>query len=126
MMRNRMRHQGGIGLTGMLFFLALAIFFVTVALKLGPHYMEYLEVRSVMRSLTEDSSLAEGGKSGIVKAIGNRLTINYIEGVDTKDFKIKRVKNGYQVGVKYDVREHLFANVDVLLTFQYEVQVGEK
>jgi hypothetical protein len=121
-----MQRQGGIGALGLLFFLALAVFFLTIGMKLGPHYMDYLQIRSLMQSLNEDPSLVKRGKRGLRRAIDDRLNVNYIYTVKTKDFKIDQTNEGYRVSVKYKIQEPLFANVDVLLSFDHQVQVGKK
>lgn len=125
-MKHAMQRQRGFGLISLIFYLAIAMFIVTVVVKLGPTYMEYLTVRSVMKELTEDPSLANGGKKDIMRALSNRLYINDVKGVNNKLFKYKRNEEGYLVSIEYQSQEHLFANVDVILTFRHAVQVGRK
>lgn len=120
-MKSSMRRQRGIGLFAILFFLVVGGFFVTVAVKLGPHYMEYLTVRSVMQDLTEDQTLAQAGQKAIADTIANRLYINDVRGVDAKAFKYKKTSEGFRVNLDYQVQEHLLSNVDVVLTFTHEV-----
>jgi hypothetical protein len=58
-----------------------------------------------------------------MRSIEDRLYLNYIENVTKNDFKLKKVENGYQLGVKYEVREHLLANLDALMTFSHQVVI---
>ena len=122
-MKPSMRHQRGIALIGWLFLIMLASFFLTIALKLGPHYMDYLTVRSVMKDVSADSTLAQSGKMGISEALQRRLYINSIRSVGIKAFKFKRTESGYLVSLEYQVQEHLISNVDAVLHFAYEVSV---
>jgi len=122
-MKRGIRHQGGMSLVEVLFYALVAIFALTVILKLGPHYMDYLELRSVMKEVANDPELAREGRLGISESLANRLYINYIKNVRPGDFKYEKTTSGYLVSVKYKVKEHLFANVDVLLNFSYQVHV---
>ncbi len=87
----------------------LASLFLTIAFKLGPHYMDYLTIRSVMKDVSADSALATSGKMGISDSLQNRLDINSIRGVGVKAFKFTRTEGGYLVSVEYQVQEHLFS-----------------
>ena len=116
-----MRCQRGISLVGMLFALVLAGFFLTIGVTLGPHYMAFFTVKSIMKDVAEDPELANAGKMNVLKTIGNRLYINSVSGIDPKSFSYKKTPRGYRVGVDYQVQEHLFANVDVVLSFTDEV-----
>jgi len=125
-MKYTMQRQRGIGLLALFFFLCLAVFVVTVAAKLGPHYMEFLTIRSVMQELQEDPALSDVGKSNVLATVGKRLYINNVKSVATKDFHYKPTKNGYTLSVDYKEQEHLFGNLDVVMTFSHEVQVDKK
>lgn len=125
-MESFIRRQRGIGLIGVLFYLALGGFFLTVAAKLGPHYVEYLTIRSAMQDLTKDPTLVDASKKAIADKIGSRLYIDGIRGLDMKAFKYKKTPDGYRVVLDYNVQEHLFSNVDVVLTFTHEVLLTEQ
>jgi len=124
-MRRTIRSQRGIGIAGLLFYLVLIMVGVTIVLKLGPHYIEYFEIRSVMRDLAKDPSLAGKDRHGLRRVLEDRLYMNYVEVINAKDFTYQKTDKGYRVRLKYEVKEHLFANVDALLTFSYEVLVGK-
>lgn len=123
--RYRKRRQRGISLVGMLLVLVIAGFFGTIGMKLGPHYLEFLTVKSVMKDVVEDPEQANSGKMSIFKKIENRLYINNVRGIDAESFSYKKTSRGYQVGVDYKVQQHLFANVDAILSFKHEVDAGK-
>lgn len=125
-MKRAIQSQQGIGLLGLFLLLALIAFCVTVIMKLGPAYMEYLTIRSVMQELNEEPTSVQGGRRSILGAIDKRLNINSVENVSVKDFKLERKDHGYDVNLDYEVREHLFANIDVVLTFNPRVYVGDQ
>jgi hypothetical protein len=125
-MRRTIRSQRGIGIARLLFYLVLIMVGVTIVLKLGPRYIEYFEIRAVMQNLAKDPSLAGKDRYRLTRVLEDRLYMNYLEVVKAKDFKFQKTDKGYRVSLKYEVKEHLFANVDVLLTFSYAVLVGKK
>lgn len=125
-MKVSMRRQRGIGFIGVFFLLAVGGFFLIVAVKLGPHYMQYLTVRSVMQDLTEDPSLIQGGAKAVSTTIERRLYINDVRNLSPKAFKLKRMSGGFLLSVDYKVQEHLLGNVDVVMAFTYEVPLIKK
>ena len=125
-MKPSMRRQRGIGLIGVLFYFVIGGFFLTIAMKLGPHYMEYLSIRSVMRDVAQDPSMAQAGTKDIRESIANRLYINDIRGLDAKAFKYKKTSGGYRVNLDYKVQENLFSNVDAVLNFTHEVTLTKR
>ena len=124
-MRSRLHgRQNGAGMLSILVILSLIIFFVTIAFKLGPAYMGFWTIKSVMDNVAEQSTPITGGTREIANQIGKRLDINSVGQVSVKDFKIRRTgENLYEVSLHYEQRQHLFFNIDTVLTFAYQVEV---
>lgn len=123
-MRKMSAGQQGIGMTGVLFGIAVAVFVLTVLFKLGPAYMNYWSLRSIMNSVAESPQPIAGGKPEIMRAFETRMMVNDIRNVDAKSFTVKRAgENALDVSLDYERREHLFFNVDVVLTFHHAVVV---
>lgn len=123
-MRDLRRHQQGMGLSGLLFIFVLVAFVAVVLLRAGPAYMSYLTLRSAMNSVAESPEPISGGKATIMDLINRRLEINDVRGIDPKSFKIQKTSDKtYDVQVAYERREHLFGNIDVVLTFDHAVTV---
>jgi len=121
------RRQRGIGLTGLSLYLVFGSFLLIIAAKLGPQYLRYLTIRSVMQDLTEDPALSRADEKTIADAIANRLYINDVRALDANAFQYKRAfGGGYRVILDYRVQEHLFSNIDVVLTFNHEVTLGKQ
>jgi len=112
------------GASGIFFSLVLLAFFVTLVLKLGPYYMSYWTLRSIMDDLAAAPEPLVGGKQAILSRLEGQMNINNIEGIAPRDFKVKKVEdNVLEASVAYERRQHLFANVDVVLTFSHGVTV---
>ncbi|MGE5153788.1 MAG: DUF4845 domain-containing protein [Bdellovibrio bacteriovorus] len=117
-------HQQGIGLTGLLFAFVLVAFVAVVLLRTAPAYVSYLTLRSAMNSVAQSPEPIVGGRPAIMDLINRRLEINDVRGIDPKSFTIQKLDDGtYDVQVAYERREHLFANIDVVLTFDHAVRV---
>ena len=125
-MKHSIQRQRGIGFLGLFVYLLIIIFVVTVVVRLGPHYMEYLTVRSLLKDLNEDPSQVKSGKRGVKAAVENRLFINDIRHVDKKAFSYTKTDQGVRVNVGYESREPLFGNVDIVLKFQHEEHIDGK
>ncbi len=117
--------QRGMGMLGVIFTVGLIAFFMTILLKLGPLYLNFWTIRSIMTGVAEQSETIEGGARGIADSISRRMNVNSIANITSKDFEIKKLEqNRYQVTVDYEQRVHLFFNVDVVAMFSYQVDVN--
>ena len=120
--------QGGAGFLLLIILIALASFFGTIALKVGPLYLNFWTVRSVMDYTAQQlNPTQEGGARGIVTSIEKRLNVNSIDHLKGSDFVIEKLDTGlFQVMVDYEERVHLFFNVDAVVSFSYQVEVGSE
>ena len=116
--------QQGMGMSGMLFVLVVVIFVVTVLFKLGPAYMNYMTMTSIMNGVAESPEPILGGKPAIMKVLENRMMVNEVRTIDSKSFAFKKVGDeAFDVTLTYERREHLFFNVDAVLIFSHSVVV---
>ena len=123
-MRKISAQQQGMGMTGLLLTIVVVVFVLTVLFKLGPAYMNYWSLRSIMNSVAESSQPIAGGKPEIMRALETRMMVNDIRNIDAKSFTVKKAsENTLDVSLDYERREHLFFNVDVVLTFHHAVVV---
>jgi hypothetical protein len=112
--------QRGASLSGTIFGLVIFAFLASAAIKVVPAYLEFSTVKSIM-----DGSAAATRKSSreVLSDIGRKLEINNIDVISPKDFQLKRGKGGEVLAVAYEVREHLFGNVDVVTSFRHQVML---
>lgn len=116
--------QRGMGMLGFVVLIGLAAFFFTLLFKLGPLYMQYLTIKSVMDDIVEQSAELKGGVRGIADSLDRRLMVNEVRTVRYRDFDIKKIDGKtYDVSIDYERRVHLFFNVDAVVTFHNQVEV---
>lgn len=124
MITSMKKAQRGMGMLGILFTVGLLAFFMTVLLKLGPLYADFWTLRSIMVEVSAQNSAIEGGARGVSGVIEKRMDINNVRSVTMSDFSIeKRDQGQFQVTLNYEQREHLFFNVDAIVSFEYQVDV---
>ena len=126
MPRASRRGQRGIGFGGALILMVLIIFFATLAIRMAPAYITFLQVRSVMDNLHQKPEVVEGGPRKIMTTLSNQLNIEGIRVVSPGDFNLAKGKQGLELSLAYEVREHLFFNVDVVMRFAHQTVFPER
>ena len=112
-----MSNQKGMSILGMLVFLLIASFFLTVAFKIGPLYIDNSFVRESVKSL-EQENFREMSNRQIARHIQTTLDINNVRDVSVKDLVIERDKYTLLVKLDYERRVHFMQNVDVVVVFE--------
>ncbi len=120
---NRWHHQKGMTAIGWLLVLGLIAFFTLITLRLVPAYMEFAKVASVLESLQKESGITRKTRGEIFALISKRFDVNDVYQVDPKLVKIVKDKGVLKVSINYERREHLVGNVDVVTTFDKQVEV---
>ena len=111
------RKQSGITLLGFVIVLAVVGLFAYVGMKLFPMYSEFYSVKSALKGLSNEPGIANTDPRKIQDLFFRRLYISYAENVKPENVKIKRVDNGWQMDVSYEVRKPVIANLDVVGKF---------
>jgi hypothetical protein len=117
----RRRPQRGLSFTGAMFGLVLVVFFGTLAVTMVPAYATFWQVRSIMDGLQERDDILAKGPRQIMVSLGTLLNVNGIRSLHTKDFALQREQGAYKLLANYEVRKHLFFNIDVVMAFEHEV-----
>ena len=94
-----------------------------VGLKLIPVYMQYGTVVSVLESVAEEEAASRHTSSAVWKSIEKRLDINGINYIKKDNFKSEKIDNGEKYTITYEVRTHMFSNLDTVASFQKSVEV---
>lgn len=121
-MRSLNRQKGMTGI-GWLIVLALIGFFVLLALKMVPAYLEYYKVVSALESLEEETGWTDVSPQAIRRLLERRFDISYVTAITPRQVSVKPIGAYYNVSARYDANEHLFANVYVVMKFQKTVKV---
>lgn len=121
---NRPFRQRGMTLIGWLLVLMTFGFLTLLALKVGPIYMENFTVTRVLKQF-EGKSPADYGSSGeLIKKVSSSLYINEIRRIKEEDIIVKKSDGKSQLAINYVVRENIFKNLDVIVTFSNSVALN--
>jgi hypothetical protein len=116
--------QLGMGISSIMSIIVVVGFIIMVIFKLGPSYMTYMTLKSIMNGMAEAPEPVQGGKPVLIRALENRMMVNEVRSVDTKAFTVKKSgENTMDLTLAYEQRIHLLANIDVVLTFDHTVVV---
>lgn len=118
-----LKSQRGMTAIGWLIVLGLIGFFVLLALRMIPSYLEYATVSAALESLQNEPGMANKTPQDIRILLGKRFDINDVKTIKAKDVDIVNQGNAYLVGVDYEVRMPVVGNVDVVMSFVKEIEV---
>ena len=118
-----MKRQAGVTAIGWVIVLALIGFFVFLTLKMLPTYLEYFKVVSSLESLEKEAVSTPGE---IRKLLEKRFDVDYVYTISPQQIKITNKDESFDVAARYDSRVHLFANIDVLMSFDKQVRVARR
>jgi hypothetical protein len=122
-MSHSLRDQKGMTALGLLFVLGLIAFFVLLVLRLAPIYLEAMNVRGSLDSLTEEPFITKKTKREIKLLLTKRFRVNDIASVTSEDVVIEKSKGKLHVTVAYEVRKNMVGNVDVVVAFDEDVEI---
>ena len=115
--------QRGMTFISLLVLLVVGGFFVLLAFKLGPVYVENYQVKTALASLKNEPGIAGKSPNEIRIIIDKKLYINEVRSFNPKQFKIKSEDNKKVVEIKYEVRKPIAGNVEALVTFRERMEL---
>lgn len=118
-----MHYQRGAGLIGWLIILIFVGVLALVTIRVVPVYLEAYYVRSVLKSLQNDRSAAEGDRNAIWQSLQKRFEVNDITSVRRDDISVQKVSDGVEIIVDYETRFPLIGNIDGIANFTSKVMV---
>ena len=118
------RKQKGLSLIGFLIVLVLVLFFAFVGMRVGPIYLEYYSVVSAMNGVAAERGSSRFTPFQIKVKMLDRLYLSYsAENVKEEHIRILR-RGGVQLRVTYEVRKPMMGNLDVVVSFDKMVRLG--
>lgn len=119
-----MHKQKGMTAIGWIVVLAIGLVFMMAVMRLGPVYLEYMRVSSVMRDLPlHMKEQPKVNPTEIKKYIDRRFNIENVNIVDSKDLSIDRDDEFYLTQFKYDHQVPFMANVGFIVSFESNAKV---
>ncbi|MDD0842787.1 DUF4845 domain-containing protein [Pseudomonas sp. Gutcm_11s] len=116
------RSQKGMSLLGWIVTLAVLAFLASTAFKLFPHYMDYYALQKIITKTESEPAQIRSVRDfydHIQKGMGvNSIRLNLKEALE-----IKQENDLFLLHLKYEKREHLIENLDLVATFDKEFRI---
>lgn len=122
------RFQRGITLLGFIIVLAVLGFFAFLGMKIGPAYLEYMNVLTAMKGVAAEPGVAKWSQAQIRTALSKRLSMNYVDTdrVGVSRFEIKKAGGAQTLRIYYERRENLMYNLDYIATFDKTISLDKQ
>lgn len=122
-MNSNPQRQQGVTLIGWIVILAIIGFFVLLALRLGPAYIENYSVKKALESLENDPEAYSLSVQQTKSRMDGYFNINYITTVPREAVKIKKSGGTLKVEIDYEVRVPILGNIDAIMTFSDKAEI---
>lgn len=109
--------QRGMSMVSWLVVLGIAVFFILVAIKMVPTYLENYSIRQVLVNMENDRKVRAMSPGEMRQSFMKRLKINSVYEFDRNWIKIKKEKAGMRFSVDYEIRKPVAGNVFIVMTF---------
>lgn len=102
-------------LVAVLFFASL----LTLVIKLGPAYLDDYTIQGALEGLDGEEGLSQMTPADVRRLVTKRLSVNNVDGFNAKDIKIEKDGDTVIISLDYEVRNHVVANVDAVISFSH-------
>ena len=126
---HNIRAQKGMSFFGWLTILVLIAFFASAAFKLIPHYMDNKALEKAIMAVEIDKATGDkiDSVADFYSHISKSMQINSIRDLKMDDImEVKQANSDFLVHLKYEKREPLIKNIDLVVTFDKEYRVRAK
>ncbi len=123
-MISKQRQVGG--MYNVIFMLAVIGGGALLAMVIAPVYMNEAKATKIVSQVSKSPQNYERSQYELHKTLQRRWDVDDVKHLAAKDVKLKKTKGGKALAYKYEVRSHLFANWELVLTFdkQYPMSKG--
>ncbi len=113
------RKVAGMTAAGWMIIIAIVLFFMYLAIKMIPAYIEFSNVKSLTVS-TQQLGLAGKSNSEIIEKFETKLSFARIKTIKRDNYKVIQDKTGKYLLVDYDKKLSMFGNVSILIEFEHK------
>lgn len=118
------RKQKGMSVLGWLLVLAVVAFLASTAFKVIPHYLDFFSLEKIIASVETEKALEIRSVPEFYSHVSKGMQVNGIRDLDLeKALKVTLENNEFQAHLKYEKREPLVENLDLVVRFDKEFRV---
>jgi len=115
--------QRGLTFWGLLFLAFVFGCFILFGFKTIPVYLNQLTVAADVRKVARSGDFNPDDPQGIIRALQRQWDIDYIKYLDPSESHVDNTANGHALQYDYEVRQHLFYNIDLVMEFQDTIPI---
>jgi len=125
-MQARHKKQQGLTLISLIFILGIIGFFVLIALRVAPIYMEHGKVTHALETIKNRPDIQHQSKLSVWHTLNKQFGMNYIYHIKRKDVEITS-RGGYlKVQIIYHVKQQFIGNLSIWVDFDNSIEVGTR
>lgn len=113
------RHQRGMSLSGWFLIFVLILSISSVGLSMVPAYLDHRTLDGLVEALLERPDVGDLSDAKLLDRLESSMKMNNLRDMEIEDMiELERGSGTLQIHLVYEVREPLFANVDVVMSFE--------
>lgn len=112
-----MKHQRGVTLGGLMFFMLLVGFGVYTAFRVLPGYFDYWTVQKIMRNVAGQSDVVNIRDRELRDRFARELRLNNVTVVGMEDLAIERVSNGVRLSTEFSTKRPFMGALKFCMDF---------
>ena len=113
-----MRNQEGLTLTGFMIAAVLGIIVLLLALKIGPPYMEYIQIKKQFNDLAKDPELQNVPPRTVIGKFFLRAAVENITSLGNGDVDVEKVDGTLVISAAYTVCVPIVGNLRACMDFK--------
>lgn len=118
-----LKNQRGMSLLGVALLAFLVIFFGLLTVKMSGTYADHFTLKKMIENSLSGQTAERFSASEVIDRLEKNMSINQINLDIDEILTISKRKNPVEIILDYEKRVHLFANVDVVMTFYEEYEL---
>lgn len=118
------RSQQGMSMLSWMMVLAVVAFLASAVFKMVPHYLDYMSMKKIITAVETDKAAEVRTIGDFYSHVSKGMSVNSIRDLDMeKALKVTLENNEFRVHLKYEKREALIENLDLVARFDKEFRV---
>lgn len=118
------RSQQGLSMLSWLVVLIVVAFFASTAFKVLPHYLDFYSLQKIVTAVETEKALEIRSPGAFYEHVSRGMQVNNIRDLNMREVMDVRMENNdFYVRLKYEKREPLIENLDLVVHFDREYRV---
>ncbi|SEP88846.1 protein of unknown function [Azotobacter beijerinckii] len=116
--------QKGLSILSWLVVLAVVAFFASTAFKVMPHYFDYMSMEKIIISIETERAADIRSVGDFYAHVSKGMQVNNLRDLNLQEvLKVTLENNEFRAHLKYEKREPLIENLDLVVNFDKEFRV---